>query len=133
MAKSHMKTGVKISNPLTLPVVVTVKSATGALRMGDGIEIRRTLKPGETLYISTKGRAELDIDVKILRFDQVGNSKILGDGGWAVFAKAREKALDITEKPKEPKEPGETEEPSLRSLGDMLEEMKKKEEEAVKV
>lgn len=114
------KTGVKITNPLPLPVSVIIKSPTGALHTGDGKETWRTIKPGETLYIPTKGRAEVDIDVGIMRYDPVGNSSKIGDGSWEHVATKR--ALPQQIKRKEP------EEPPLRSLGDMIEEMRKREE-----
>jgi len=76
------KTGIKITNPLTLPVSVRIHSPTGALHTGDGKDTWRTIKPGETLSIPTKGRAEVDIDVHIIRYDEVGNPNMLGVGGW---------------------------------------------------
>ncbi|MBA7693409.1 hypothetical protein ES703_101991 [subsurface metagenome] len=73
------KTGIKITNPLTLPVSVRIKSPTGALHTGDGKETWRTIKPSETLYIPTKGRCEVDIKPSIVRYDEVGTPIKLGD------------------------------------------------------
>jgi len=75
------KYGIKITNPLPLAVSVIIKSPTGALHMGDGEETWRTIKPGETLYIPTKGRCEVDIDPKVVRYDHVGSPIKLGDAG----------------------------------------------------
>jgi len=77
----RIKTGIKITNPLSLPVSVRIKCPTGALRTGDGKETWRTVKPGETLYIPTKGKCEVDITVHIIRYNEVGDSDKLGDGG----------------------------------------------------
>lgn len=76
------KTGIKITNPLTLPVSVKINCPTGALHTGDGKDTWRTIRPGETLSIPTKGRTEVDIDVHIIRYDELGNQKKVGDGGW---------------------------------------------------
>jgi len=83
----RVKTGIKITNPLTLPVSVRIKSPTGALRMGDGKETWRTVKPGETLYIPTKGKCEVDIQVHVIRFDELGDPVKLGDGGLQPIAR----------------------------------------------
>ena len=74
--------GVKITNPLPLAVSVRVHSPTGALHSGDGKDTWRTIKPGETLYIPTKGRCEVDIDTSIVRYDAVGSPIKLGDAGF---------------------------------------------------
>ena len=76
-----IKTGIKITNPLSLSVSVRIKSPTDALRTGDGQETWRTIKPGETLYIPTTGKCELDITVLVLRYNELGDSVKLGDGG----------------------------------------------------
>ena len=73
------KFGIKITNPLTLVVSVVIKSPTGALHTGDGKETWRTIKPGETLFIPTKGKCEVDINPSIVRYDEVGNTVKLGD------------------------------------------------------
>jgi len=83
----RMKTGIKITNPLSLPVFVRVKCPTGALRIGDGKETWRTVKPGETLYIPTKGKCELDITVDIIQYNKVGDTVKLGDGALVPVAK----------------------------------------------
>ena len=123
----RLKTGVRITNPLSLPAHLRIKSLTGALRTGDGKETWRTIKPGETLYIPTKGRAEIDIDVSIIRYDEVGNPKKVGDGGFRPVQQlaSGKKAAPQAGPVKKRKEP---EEPDLRSLGDMIDEMRKKEE-----
>jgi len=74
------RTGLKITNPLSRAVRVRIKSATGALHTGDGKETWRTIKPGETLYIPTKGKCELDITVQIIRYNEVGDPVKLDDG-----------------------------------------------------
>ena len=76
------KFGIKITNPLPLAVSVRIKSPTGALHTGDGKETWRTIKPGETLYIPTKGRCEVDIDPAVIRYDEVGSLIKLGDAGF---------------------------------------------------
>ncbi len=76
------KFGIKITNPLPLAVSVIIKCPTGALHTGDGKETWRTIKPGQEIYIPTKGRAEVDIDVHIIRYDELGNQKKVGDGGF---------------------------------------------------
>jgi len=81
-SKGRLKTGIKITNPLTLPVQVQMISETGALRIGTNYAASRIIKPGETLTIGTKGKAEVDINVNILRYDEVGTPINLGDGGW---------------------------------------------------
>jgi len=131
----RIKTGIKITNPLPLPVSVRIKSPTGALRTGDGKETWRTVKPGETLYVPTKGKCEVDITVHIIRYNEVGDSVKVGDGGLQPVAlptgtavpagkvtKPEPKRIPIKKPRKEP------EEPELRSLGDMIEDMKKREE-----
>jgi|GEM_PF-5561417 len=75
-----MATGLKITNPLSRAVRVRINSATGALHIGDGKETWRTIKPGETLYIPTKGKCELDITVHIVRYNEVGDPVQLGYG-----------------------------------------------------
>lgn len=81
------KFGVKITNPLPLTVSVRIKCPTGALHTGDGKETWRTIKPGETLYIPTKGRCEVDIDPSIVRYDAVGNTDKVGDAGFRPIQK----------------------------------------------
>lgn len=73
------KFGIKITNPLPLAVSVRIHSPTGALHTGDGKDTWRTIKPGETLSIPTKGRCEVDIDPAVVRYDEVGSPIKLGD------------------------------------------------------
>ena len=128
------KFGIKITNPLPLAVSVRIKCPTGALHTGDGKETWRTIKPGETLNIPTKGRAEVDVIVHIIRYDELGNPKKIGDGGFRPVQQpaSGKKAAPLLKKlPKrrvEPSQGKQPEEPELRSLGDMIEEMRKKEE-----
>ncbi|KKM67008.1 hypothetical protein LCGC14_1475480 [marine sediment metagenome] len=137
----RLKTGVRITNPLTLTVLVRIKSATGALRTGDGKVTWRNIKPGETLVIPTKGKTEVDIDVNLLRYDHAGNMTNIGDGSWEHVSTKKPQGTQgkpsVVVKP--PKMPGptrkvkqESEEPEIFSLGDRIEKMRK-EEEAVKV
>ena len=120
------KFGIKITNPLTLAVSVIIKSPTGSLHTGDGKETWRTIKPGETLYIPTKGRCEVDINPAVVRYDEVGSPIKLGDAGFrSVLAKKTPKTPP--EHVPERKKRIEPEELPLLSLGEMIEEMRKEE------
>ena len=131
----RIKTGIKITNPLSLPVSVRIKCPTGALRTGDGKETWRTVKPGETLYVPTKGKCEVDITVHVIRFNEVGDPVKLGDGGLQPVVLPTGTAVPASKVPKRMPKPTpvkkpekEPEEPELRSLGDMIDDMKKREE-----
>jgi len=86
MANGNGKTGLKITNPLSRAVRLRITSPTGALHTGDGKETWRTIKPGETLNIPTKGKCELDITVHIVRYNEVGDPVKLGDGALVPVA-----------------------------------------------
>lgn len=134
------KHGININNPLSLPVQVRVKSETGALRTGDGKETWRTIRPGCTVYLALKGSAEVDITVYIVRYDQTGQEHRVGPAEFehtehksstsgttvpvkevpGVAPPGHEFATDGGEIPVE-------EEVAIRSLGEMMEDMKKEE------
>ena len=67
--------GIRIKNPLSLAVEVLIKD-------GKGFATYRTLKPGAEVYVKVPLQGDYDIEPKILRYDQTGQSKVLGDGGW---------------------------------------------------
>jgi len=81
--KPRLKTGIKITNPLSLPVQVKLISKTGALLIGVGHAASRIIKPGETLTVGTKGKCVVDINVTIIRYDKTGNYQKAGDGGFS--------------------------------------------------
>jgi len=127
------KHGVNIKNPLKLPVRVKVKSATGALRTGTGKETWRTIRPGETIYISLKGSAEIDVEAEVIRYDETGQEHKVGDAQWehtdhkpSTGAKAI-LARPVPERVTEEKAEKELVEEPIRSLGDMIEELEKQE------
>ncbi len=71
----HRGTGLRIKNPLSLSVWVLIKD-------GQAFDITRTLKPGQEIYITLPHQGDYDVETKILRFDEAGQSKVLGAGGW---------------------------------------------------
>jgi len=120
-----IKTGIKITNPLSMPVSVIIKCPTGALRWGNGKETCRIVKPGETLDIPTKGKCEVDITVHIIRYNEVGDKVKIGDGALCIRLP---NPKPVPERAPEPEDVKETEEAPLRSLGEMIEDMKNREE-----
>lgn len=129
--------GVKIKNPLRLPVVAHIKSETGAIRGGavNGKETSRTIGPGEEIFVATKGFCELDIGLVIIKYDEVGNTVSLGraDGQQVDHRNANGNPgkeipkipTRVTEEKK--RKPAEDEEVEIRSLGDMLKDRAKEE------
>ena len=77
----HKGTGIRIKNPLSLSVWVLIKD-------GQGFDITRTLKPSQEIYVSLPHLGDYDVQTRILRYDQTGQSKVLGDGGWQSVATA---------------------------------------------
>lgn len=136
------KHGINIKNPLALPVQVILKSETGCLRNGDGKESWRTIRPGETIYVGLKGSCEVDIQVYILRFDETGQSSKVGEtefehtehksstSGTTVPVKpvpgVAPPGHEFVDEEKAEEEPAEKE-VAIRSLGEMMEDMKKEE------
>lgn len=129
--------GVKIKNPLRLPVFAIIKSETGAIRSGamNGKETTRNIGPGDEIFVATKGSCELDIFIGIFRYDETGMTNKLGNGD-AVHVDHRDamgmpgkKAplapTRVTEKKKS--EPVQEEPVEIRSLGDMLKDRAKEE------
>lgn len=128
------KHGVNIKNPLALPVQVRVKSETGALRTGDGKETWRIIRPGDTIYIPLKGSAEIDVEVHIIRYDETGRENRVGKASWEHTGhKASTGGKDVPARPvpdhvtEETGEKEPVEEVEIRSLGEMIEDMKKEE------
>ena len=136
------KHGVNIKNPLSLSVQVRVKSATGALRQGDGKETWRTIRPGCTIYIPLKGSAEIDIEVYIVRYDEAGQETRVGLAEWEhTEHKSSTGGTTVPERPvpgvappghefateEDLQEEPVEEEVAIRSLGEMMEDMKKEE------
>jgi len=76
--------GVKIRNPLRLPVVARVRSETGAIRMGamNGKETRREIGPGGEIFVATKGSCDLDVSIGIVRYEYDGMTKYLGEADF---------------------------------------------------
>lgn len=133
--KSRLQTGIKITNPLRLPVRVRLISKTGALHIGTHYAASRNIMPNETLTVNTKGKCDVDIKVEILRFDETGRANKVGDGGFIkkssgplVGKESEPRTEEVKAEPKVKKRE-ESEEPELRSLGDMIEELRKQEEE----
>lgn len=135
--RQKRKYGVKIRNPLKLPVSAWIRCKSGALRPGamDGTETIREIRPGEEIFISTKGSCELDIDFRIIRYDEVGNSSIVGHGdgklvghtdpfGRDSFPASKKRSPAV---PGEKKKPAEDEVVEIRPLGDMLKDHAKEE------
>ena len=104
----HKGSGIRIKNPLSLTVEVLITDR-------KGFSTYRTLKPGAEVYVKVPHQGDYDIEPKILQYDEAGHTKVLGHGGW-------QSTSTVAVKPKEP------EEPPLRSLGELIEEMKKREE-----
>ncbi|MBA7610515.1 hypothetical protein ES703_17723 [subsurface metagenome] len=132
--------GVKIKNPLRLPVNAIIRCKTGAIRSGamNGTETTRTIGPRGEIFVSTKGACELDIDIGIIRYDETGRTKMLGNGD-AVHVDHRDPMgkqmkpgarvpTRVTEEKK--RVPALEEEVEIPSLGDMMREFDK---EGVKV
>ena len=119
------KFGVEITNPLPLAVQVRITCPTGALRTGDGKVTSREIKPGETLYIPTKGKCEVNIYLSVLRYGEDGRAVVVGDVGFELVKKP---VSALEEAPRTEKKRVEPEEPALRSLAEMMEEMEKREE-----
>lgn len=132
--------GVKIKNPLRLPVFAIIRSKTGAIRSGamNGKETTRQIGPGEEIFVATKGSCELDIDIGIIRYDETGMTKKLGNGD-AIHVDHRDPRgkqgkpgvrvpTRITEEKK--REPAEDERVEIPSLGDRFRDLEK---EVVKV
>jgi len=89
----HRGTGLRIKNPLSLSVWVLIKD-------GQAFDITRTLKPGQEIYITLPHQGDYDVETKILRFDETGQSKVLGAGGWQSTPTA------VAVKPKMTPQPG---------------------------
>lgn len=125
------KYGVKIRNPLKLPVSAWIRCKSGALRPGamDGTETTREIRPGEEVFIATKGSCELEIDLRIIRYDEVGNTVIVGMGDGRLVGHTDPFGGDSPPAPRKhsPADPGddgnsdEDEVVEIRPLGDMLE------------
>jgi len=141
MPRQRKKYGINIKNPLSLPVSVVIKSKTGAMHTGDGYETWRTIRPNDTIYIPLKGSGQVDIDVRIIRYDDTGQTHNLGEAGWEQVDHKDLVPLTIPQRPrpgskkrvpehiteeKPKKEPVEEEEP-IRSLSDMIEDFEKQE------
>ena len=78
----HGKTNgpaIRIKNPLSLAVEVLIKD-------DKGFSTYRTLKPGAEVYVKVPHQGDYDIAPRILRYDQTGLSKPLGDAGWQPVA-----------------------------------------------
>lgn len=69
---------IRIKNPLSLAVEVFITDGKG----GKGFATYRTLRPGAEIYVKVPHQGDYDIKPKILRYDQTGQSKVLGDGSW---------------------------------------------------
>ena len=67
-------------------MVAHIKCKSGALRPGavDGTETTRTIGPNEEIFVSTKGSCDLDIDFRIIKYDEVGNTVVLGKADGAM-------------------------------------------------
>ena len=66
---------IRIKNPLSLAVEVLIKD-------GKDFYTYRTLKPGAEVYVKVPHQGDYDIDPKIIRYNETGQAKVLGDGGW---------------------------------------------------
>ena len=86
------KSGIRIKNPLSLAVEVLIKD-------GKGFATYRTLKPGAEVYVKVPQQGDYDIEPKILRYDETGESKVLGDGSW-------QSTSTVAVKPKMTPQPG---------------------------
>ena len=75
----HKGPAIRIKNPLSLAVVVLIKD-------DKGFATYRTLKPGAEVYVKVPHQGDYDIVPRILRYDQTGLSKSLGDAGWQPVA-----------------------------------------------
>lgn len=129
MGGKGRKYGVSIRNPLDMPVMVDIRCETGAMMIGNRHVASRILKPGSTLWIDTRGRCELDIYVKLIKYDPAGKVVVIGDGGFEVTE--HKPPLDnIVEKPSGKvrktatveEEPKPETEAKIRSLADMMRE-----------
>jgi len=134
------KHGINIHNPLALPVQVRLKSETGALRNGDGKESWRVVRPKDTIYVGLKGSCQVDIEVYIIRYSEIGTETRVGQAG---FEHTKHKSSTTGETVPAKEMPGvappghefvdEQEEipvepdVEIRSLGEMMEDMKKEE------
>jgi len=71
----HKGSGIRIKNPLRLAVEVDISD-------GQGFSTCRTLKPGAEVYIKVPHPGDYDIKTSIVRYDEIGQSIRLGDGGF---------------------------------------------------
>jgi len=69
--------GIRINNPLSLSVWVVISD-------GTGWDLTRTLKPGQEVYVTVPHLGEYEVKPKVLRFEETGTSKILGDASFEV-------------------------------------------------
>jgi len=67
--------GIRIKNPLSLSVWVLIKD-------GQGFDITRTLRPGQEIYVTVPHLGDYDVETRILRYDQTGQIKVLGEASW---------------------------------------------------
>ena len=125
--KRKTRYGVTIKNPLSLPVKVIITSGTGALYTGSRYSTERIIKPGQSVFIPMKGTAEVKIDTVIIRYDEKGDPVELGTAGWRKTGhRAGDGAPEYVTEEKPKKEP--VKEEPIRSLGEMIEDMRKREE-----
>jgi len=83
---------IRIKNPLSLAVEILVKD-------DKDFATYRTLKPGAEVYVKVPLQGDYDIVPKILRYDETGQSKVLGEGGW-------QSTSTVAVKPKKTTQPG---------------------------
>jgi len=74
--------GIRIKNPLSLSVWVLIKDDQATRGSGGGFDITRTLRPGQEIHVTVPHLGDYDIETKILRYDQTGDIKVLGEGSW---------------------------------------------------
>jgi len=71
----HRGTGIRIKNPLTLSVWVRITD-------GQQFDLTRTIRPGQEVYVSLPHTGDYDIRPQILKYDETGQSVVLGDAGF---------------------------------------------------
>jgi len=107
--------GVRVTNPLSLPV--RVELLLGGIVVGSML-----VQPMATLYLPME-RGDYEVRTTIISVDANGVQEERGEGSWSQTKHEDVAGQVKAEKPKE-----KAEEKPLRSLGDMIEEMRKREE-----
>lgn len=120
--KESLAYGVRVKNPLTLPVRVEILQALPGKKKR--IVGQAVVKPSATVFIPLERPGDYEVRTTLIRLAAKGTQEELGSGAWKV-----EGHEDVVAPPakRRASRPEPEEEPPLRSLEEMMEELRKKE------